>query len=97
MEPSAELFALDAAIISGDEAPRLAPAVGRAPGRLPRPASTMVGRDDELRRLGEAVGEPGLITLVGAGGVGKTRVAVEVAQPRPRGFPTGRGSSIWRR
>ena len=41
--------------------------------------STMVGRDDELRRLGEAVAEPGLITLVGAGGVGKTRVALEVA------------------
>ena len=38
LEPSVELFALDAAIISGVEAPRSAPAGGRAPGRLPRPA-----------------------------------------------------------
>ena len=49
----------------------------------------MVGRDDELRRLGEAVGAPGLITLVGAGGVGKTRVALEVAHAAAAGFPDG--------
>ena len=84
LEPSVELFALDAAIISGVEAPRSAPAGGRTSGRLPRPASTMVGRDDELRRLGEVVGAPGLITLVGAGGVGKTRVALEVAHDAAR-------------
>ena len=95
LEPGVELFALDAAIISGVEAPRAAPAGGRAPAdRLPRPASMMVGRDDELRRLGEVVGAPGLITLVGPGGVGKTRMALEVAHAaaaEPR-----RGSSIWR-
>lgn len=89
LEPSFELFALDAAIISGVEAPRLAPAGARTSGRLPRPASTMVGRDDELRRLGEVVGVPGLITLVGAGGVGKTRVALEVAHDTARRFADG--------
>jgi predicted ATPase/DNA-binding SARP family transcriptional activator len=89
LEPSADLFALDAAIISGVDAPRLAPAVGRAPRRLPRPASTMVGREDELCRLGEAVAEPGLITLVGAGGVGKTRLALAVAHAAAEGFPDG--------
>ena len=97
LEPSVELFALDAAIISGVEAPRAGAGGPGAPGRLPRPASTMVGRDDVLRRLGEAVAEPGLITLVGAGGVGKTRVALEVAHAAAAGFPTGCGSSIWRR
>ncbi len=89
LEPSADLFALDAAIISGVDAPRAAPAVGGAPRRLPRPASTMVGRDDELHRLGEAVAEPGLITLVGAGGVGKTRVALAVAHAAAAGFSDG--------
>ncbi|MGH9272942.1 MAG: BTAD domain-containing putative transcriptional regulator [Ilumatobacteraceae bacterium] len=79
LEPSVELFALDAAIISGVEAPRSAPAGGWAPAPLPQPASTMVGRDDERRRLSAVVAAPGLITLVGAGGVGKTRMALEVA------------------
>ena len=89
LEPSDELFALDAAIITGAEAPRPAPVGGLTPGRLPRPRSTMVGRDDELRRLGEVVGAPGLLTLVGAGGVGKTRIALEVAHATAAGFPDG--------
>ena len=78
LEPSVELFALDAAIISGAEPPRSVPADGRASSPLPRPVSTLVGRDDELRRVGELLGTPGLITLVGPGGVGKTRLALEV-------------------
>ena len=89
LEPSVELFALDAAIISGVEAARPAPAGGPSPVRLPRPVSTMVGRDDDVRRLGEAVGAPGLITLVGAGGVGKTRLALEVAHAAAGRFPDG--------
>jgi predicted ATPase/DNA-binding SARP family transcriptional activator len=79
LEPSVDLFALDAAIISGVEASRPAPAGGRAPARLPRPTSALVGRDDELRRLGEAAVGSGLVTLVGPGGVGKTRLALEIA------------------
>jgi predicted ATPase len=57
----------------------------------------MVGRDDELRRLSDVVGEPGLITLMGAGGVGKTRVALQVAHTAAARFLMGFGSSIWRR
>ena len=89
LEPSFELFALDAAIISGVEAPRPAPAGRPSSGRLPRPASTMVGRDDELRWLGEVVRVPGLITLVGPGGVGKTRVALELAHRAVGDGPDG--------
>ena len=89
LEPSVELFALDAAIISGVEAPRPTPAGGRAPSQLPRPASTMVGRDDDLRRLSEVIGAPGLITLVGPGGVGKTRMALEVAWTAAAERPDG--------
>ena len=89
LEPSTELFALDAAIISGVEAPRLAPESRGKPARLPRAASATVGRDDLVRRLAEAVGEPGLTTLVGAGGVGKTTVAVEVARAAAAGFSDG--------
>jgi predicted ATPase len=89
LEPSTDLFALDAAIISGDEAPRTTPTGRGETGRLPRPVAGLVGRDDVVRRVGEVVGSPGLITLVGAGGVGKTTVAVEVAHTAAEGFPDG--------
>src|SRR5262245_17815658 len=89
LEPSADLFALDAAIISGDEAPRTAPTGRGETGRLPRPVAGLVGRDGVVRRVGEVVGDPGLITLVGAVGVGKTTVAVEIAHATASAFPDG--------
>lgn len=39
-----------------------------------------VGREQELATLDEALGGPGLVTIVGAGGVGKTRLALEFAE-----------------
>src|SRR5262245_28859328 len=60
LDPSTELFALDAEIIYGDDEPRQAAAGKRESGRLPRPAPTMVGREDEVqseeRRVGELTG-----------------------------------------
>jgi DNA-binding SARP family transcriptional activator len=54
---------------------------------LPRPLTTLVGRDKELARLGDLLDDPAcrLVTLVGPGGIGKTRLAVE-------GAATGRSS-----
>jgi predicted ATPase len=46
---------------------------------LPRRPSPLIGREDEVRTLSAAVAEPALVTLLGPGGVGKTRVALEVA------------------
>jgi predicted ATPase/class 3 adenylate cyclase/DNA-binding SARP family transcriptional activator len=43
------------------------------------PATSFCGRDDELATLSTLVERPGTVTLVGPGGVGKTRLAVEVA------------------
>src|SRR5687767_1351999 len=49
---------------------------------LPRPATEFVGRADELREIGERLAQPGcrLLTLVGPGGVGKTRLSLKVAE-----------------
>ena len=49
---------------------------------LPIPPTELVGREDDLRRLGEWLGDPAarLITLVGPGGVGKSRLALELAR-----------------
>jgi tetratricopeptide (TPR) repeat protein len=42
-----------------------------------------VGRQDELQRIGALLGAARLVTLTGPGGVGKTRLAVEVAARAP--------------
>jgi predicted ATPase len=47
--------------------------------RLPRPRTDTIGRQDAIEELTKALGEPGLLTLIGPGGVGKTRLALEVA------------------
>jgi predicted ATPase/DNA-binding SARP family transcriptional activator len=41
--------------------------------------TSFVGREDEVSRVGEALGIYRLVTLVGPGGAGKTRLATEIA------------------
>jgi predicted ATPase/class 3 adenylate cyclase len=49
------------------------------PGNLPRQPTTFVGRDDEIAMLGDFLRERSVVTLTGVGGVGKTRLAIQVA------------------
>ncbi|HUF01839.1 MAG TPA: AAA family ATPase [Gaiellaceae bacterium] len=51
---------------------------------LPAPRTSFVGRNDELASIGRMLDEPDcrLLTLVGPGGVGKTRLALEAAARR---------------
>lgn len=46
---------------------------------LPAPLTSFVGRGEELEAVSSSVGRGGLVTLTGAGGSGKTRLALEVA------------------
>ena len=48
--------------------------------RLPLQLTSFVGRDAELAELAHLVGTARLVALTGAGGIGKTRLAVEVGQ-----------------
>ncbi|MGH9213798.1 MAG: AfsR/SARP family transcriptional regulator [Acidimicrobiales bacterium] len=48
-------------------------------GGLPRTSTSFVGRRDETERVGLALGEHPLVVLVGEGGIGKTRLALELA------------------
>ncbi|MEU4157361.1 BTAD domain-containing putative transcriptional regulator [Actinoplanes sp. NPDC026670] len=52
------------------------------PPRTPRPLSAFLGRDTELALLGRLTSVHRLVTLVGPGGAGKTRLAVEFAADR---------------
>ncbi len=47
---------------------------------LRAPLTTFVGRHAELSDLTDVLGDARLVTLVGAGGAGKTRIALEVAR-----------------
>src|SRR6476620_2342153 len=49
------------------------------PGNLPVQLTSFVGREEELAGLAKALDEWRLVTLTGTGGVGKTRLAVQVA------------------
>ena len=58
-------------------------------GNLPHPARSFVGREVDCKRLAAAVGAGRLVTLTGVGGVGKTRLALEVASGLATEFPDG--------
>jgi predicted ATPase len=57
---------------------------------LPRPASSFVGRERELREVTSLLQDGArLLTLSGAGGSGKTRLAIEAAAELVQQFPNG--------
>jgi predicted ATPase/pimeloyl-ACP methyl ester carboxylesterase/DNA-binding winged helix-turn-helix (wHTH) protein len=56
----------------------------RAAGNLPQPRDPFLGRDDDLARVGTAFQQARIVTLAGPGGVGKTRLAIEVARTLDR-------------
>lgn len=52
--------------------------LGSLPNNLPRLVTPLVGRDDVLSEIEELVKQHPLVTLVGTGGVGKTRLGLQV-------------------
>ncbi|MCA9491036.1 MAG: tetratricopeptide repeat protein [Myxococcales bacterium] len=60
------------------------------PGNLPRPRDRFLGRTEEVTALVQQVGEQaGLWSLIGPGGAGKTRLALEVARTAASRFAGG--------
>ena len=56
---------------------------------LPTGLAPLLGRDAELRTLGDLVDRHRLVTLVGAGGMGKSRLAQALLQARRGHYPHG--------
>lgn len=59
-------------------------------GKLPVVSSSLVGRDDELARVTAALEASSIVTLLGPGGVGKTRLALEIGRSAADRYPDGR-------
>ncbi|MFJ6183074.1 ATP-binding protein [Streptomyces sp. NPDC092295] len=60
-----------------------------APGSLPAELNRFVGRDDELASLTRQLGASRLVTVVGVGGVGKTRLALKAADAMKKRYCDG--------
>lgn len=91
LAPVEETRALCAAIRAGDPLPA-APLLALAPPPdLPLQLTSFVGRERELTLLSERLGNPAyrLITLTGPGGVGKTRLALQIAAALAEQFADG--------
>jgi predicted ATPase/DNA-binding SARP family transcriptional activator len=86
LAPSPALRELQRAILEQDAA---LSRNGLANVTLPTPLSALIGRTRELNELRALVAERRLVTLVGAGGSGKTRLALEVARELAPSFPDG--------
>ena len=67
----------------------MSPAVKDRVGNLPHELTSFVGRRHELAEAKRLLGVSRLVTLTGIGGVGKTRLALRLAQDSRRAFPDG--------
>src|SRR6185295_15447678 len=61
----------------------------RVPNNLPATMTSFVGRRDEMEEVGRLLGSARLVTLMGAGGCGKSRLSFQVARNLLESFPDG--------
>ncbi|MEU7836775.1 MULTISPECIES: BTAD domain-containing putative transcriptional regulator [unclassified Nonomuraea] len=83
VEPGAELAAAHLAVLRAD--PSLAATVATTVAAVSRQGlraqlTSFVGRAEELRQVGAQLEAARLVTLIGPGGAGKTRLAMEAAE-----------------
>ncbi len=87
LDPGPELVALHQAILGQD--PALSLPAERPATNLPASLSKLIGRGEALAEVRSLVRTERLVTLTGSGGVGKTRLALEVAGRLVDDFPDG--------
>jgi predicted ATPase/DNA-binding SARP family transcriptional activator len=91
VDPGPELAELQQAVLRHDPSLAARPA---GPGKRPRsevPAAVteLIGREGDLTRVKSLLGRHRLLTLVGPGGVGKTRLALEAARAQAASLADG--------
>lgn len=63
--------------------------ISREAGYLPAQLNSYVGREREIREIKDLLKDNRLVMLTGAGGSGKTRLALQVAEELQGGYPDG--------
>jgi predicted ATPase/class 3 adenylate cyclase len=64
-------------------------ALERSPNNLPHQRTSFVGRQEDIARVEALLDEGPLVTIVGTGGIGKTRLALEVGTARLNDYRDG--------
>ncbi|WEN14162.1 winged helix-turn-helix domain-containing protein [Rhodanobacter sp. AS-Z3] len=72
--------------VEGVPALRFSPS---AQARLPQRTSPLIGRENDIEQLQQLLQNGRLVTVIGAGGIGKTQTALEVARRVAADFPDG--------
>ena len=70
---------LDWQPLAGPASDRTAPTAVWRQNFVPAPVTGLIGREEELQRVGELLDRSRLVTLTGPGGAGKTRLAIDLA------------------
>ncbi len=99
VEPEPETTALYESLVQGREGAGergskgagALPAVPAAPHNLPLDLTPFVGRETELAQIAQRLADPAcrLLTVLGPGGMGKTRLAVQAARVATENFAHG--------
>ena len=91
LEPGPELRRLEHMILAHDAALNAERSSVGLGGQLPASANETIGRAGDVTAIGQLLTRPDLrlVTLVGPGGVGKTRLALEAARAIADAFPAG--------
>jgi predicted ATPase len=82
LDPGAELVELQQAILRQEPATAVR-------SNLPTPLTSLIGREEAVAQVRSRLAAGRLVTLTGPGGVGKTRLAVEVAHQLSSGYDDG--------
>jgi predicted ATPase/DNA-binding SARP family transcriptional activator len=92
LEPGPELRRLEAAVLAQEpslDAPAGTDDRAQRQSAIPESLTSLIGRDEELRDVTRLLVEHRFVTLVGPGGVGKTRLATEGARAMSRVLADG--------
>ncbi len=87
IDPSPAVARIELQILRQD--PRLELEAPAPPTNLPTRSSSFVGRNEEIRSIVKALDEHRLVTLVGPGGIGKSRLAIAAASEVLERYPDG--------
>ncbi|MBV2353689.1 winged helix-turn-helix domain-containing protein [Streptomyces sp. J2-1] len=79
-DPGPELRSLHAELLDGQQQERTPAGRGAPRGNLPARLTSFVGRESDIAAIGADLATARLVTLLGPGGAGKTRLSQEAAE-----------------